>query len=139
MIVEIDIDDDDKIVRRTLRGEIDAKQALKLVQNISRSVNLNQDYNILVDMRDTTFHPGMVDLIEIAAACSNQLKNYNHKIAFLIPNTEQRRQVAKLFRTCMEAEGFKFKQFFEYDEASEWLLGSTIGIQSTCESIQNAS
>ena len=59
MIAEIAIDNDNKIVRRTLRGEINLDQTLKLVQNVSRSVTLNQDYNILVDIRDTSFYPNV--------------------------------------------------------------------------------
>ena len=139
MIAEIDIDNDNKIVQRTLRGEIDINQALKLVQNISRSVNLHQGYNILVDMRDTAFHPGMVELLEIAAECSRKLIGFKRKIAFIIPDTMQRRQVAKLFQTCMEAEGFKFKQFLEYNDAMEWFANSVIDSQSTSEPMQMAS
>ena len=139
MIAEIAIDNDNKIVRRTLRGEIDTDQALKLVQNVSSSVRVNPGYNILVDIRDTSFHPKMGDLLEIAAECSKQLVGFNRKIAFIIPDTEQRKQVARLFKACMEAQGFEFKQFFEYNAAAEWLSSSTIGIQPPPDPIQKAS
>ena len=59
----------------------------------------------------------MADLLEIAAACSKHLAGFRHRIAFLIPDTEHRKKVAKLFPTCMEAHGFHFRQFFEYDTA----------------------
>lgn len=121
MIAEIDIDKDRKIVHRTVTGEIDTAQTLKLVQNVAIAVNHNPGYNILVDIRDTTFYPEMLDLLEIATACSKHLIGFSRKIAFLIPDTEQRRLVAKIFRICMEAEGFEFKQFFDYDAAIEWL------------------
>ena len=121
MIAEIDIDKDRKIVLRTVSGEIDTAQALNLVQNVAIAVNHNPGYNILVDIRDTTFYPEMLDLLEIASECSKQLIGFSRKIAFLIPDTEQRRLVARIFKTCMEAEGFEFKQFFDYDAAIEWL------------------
>ena len=121
MIAEIDVDIEKKIIRRTLTGEIDTAQALKLVRNVSAAVNLHPDYNILVDIRDTAFHPEMIDLLEIASECSKQLIGFDRKIAFLIPDTEQRKLVAQVFKTCMEAEGFAFKQFFDPAAALEWL------------------
>jgi hypothetical protein len=121
MIAEINVDRENRTIQRILTGEIDTNHALSLVSEISNSVQIHDGYNILVDMRDTTFHPEMIDLLEIAAECSKQLIGFNCKIAFLIPETEQRKLVAKTFRICMEAEGFEFKQFFEYDSAMEWL------------------
>ena len=121
MIAEIDIDIHKKIILRTLTGEIDTGHALKLVQNVAKAVNLNPGYHILVDIRDTTFHPEMIDLLEIAAECSKQLIGFSRKIAFLIPDTEQRQLIAKIFKTCMETEGFEFKQFIDGEAAMDWL------------------
>jgi hypothetical protein len=49
------------------------------------------------------------------------LIDFNCKIAFVIPNTKQRKEVAKIFKVCMEAQGFEFRHFFDYEEAIEWL------------------
>ena len=121
MIAEINIDHARKIIKRTLIGEIDPKQVFNLIGEIAFAVKHHSGYNILVDIRDTTFEPEMGDLLEIAATCSTQLMPYNRKIAFLIPQTEQRKKVAGLFRTCMEAQGFRFKQFFDCEAANQWL------------------
>ena len=121
MIAEIGIDIDKKIIQRTLTGEIDTAQALKLVQNISATLNDYPGYNILVDIRDTAFNPDMIDLLEIAAECSKQLIGFSRKIVFLIPDTQQRRLVGKIFKACMDAEGFDFQQFFDGKAAMEWL------------------
>ncbi len=103
MIAEINVDNENKTIQRILTGEIDTNQALSLVREISNSVKIHEGYNILVDMRDTTYQPEMMDLLEVAAECSKLLIDFSRKIAFLIPNTEQRKLVAKIFRTCMEA------------------------------------
>ncbi len=121
MTIDIKIDKDRKIIHRTVTGEITTNSAVTLVQNITLATKLHQGYNILVDIRDTTFYPEMTDLLEIATECSRQLIGFNNKIAFLIPNTEQRKQVAKLFKTCMETQGFVFTQFFDYESAVKWL------------------
>ena len=121
MNTENDIDDDNRIVQINVTGEITTGQASKLVQNISIAVKLNQGYNVLVDIRNATFNPEMVDLFEISSEFSKQLVGFNRKIALLIPNTEKLKQVAKLFRICMEAKGFQFQQFFDYDATVKWL------------------
>ena len=46
---------------------------------------------------------------------------FDSKVAFLIPDTEERRRFAELFRTCMEAQGFSFQQFFAEEAAMAWL------------------
>ena len=121
MITEVNVDNENKIIRRTLTGEIDKHHAIKLVREISFSVKCYEGYSVLVDMRDTTHHPEMADLLAIADECSRQLVGFDCRIAFVIPDTEQRKQVARLFRTCMEAQSFELRQFFEYEPAMEWL------------------
>jgi hypothetical protein len=93
----------------------------RLAQNVSAAVNFSPGYHSLVDIRDNTFHPEMIDLLEIAAECSKQLIGFGRKIAFLIPDTEQRKRVAKIFKTGMETEGFEFEQFIDCEAALEWL------------------
>ena len=139
MIAEIDIDNDNKIIQRTVTGELDTNRALELVQNVFLAAQLHHGYSILVDIKATTFEPEMDDLLDIAAECSKRRKDFNHKIAFLIPDTEQRRKTARYFKTCMDIRGFKFKQFFNYKAAKEWLSSSTMDNQSTSDQIQKAS
>ena len=124
MIAEINIDHDRKVIIRSLSGEIDPKQVLLLINELALSVAQYQSHHILVDIRDTTFEPEMGDLLEIATECSRRLANYNRKIAFLIPDTEQRRKVAKVFKACMETQGFQFNQFFDYEAAIAWLAAN---------------
>ncbi len=121
MIAEIDLDHDQKVIIRSLAGEIEPKQALLLINEIAFTVEQHRSYNILVDIRDTTFEPEMGDLLAIATECARQLANYDRKIAFLIPDTAQRRKVAKVFKACMETQGFQFNQFFDYETAMAWL------------------
>lgn len=82
---------------------------------------------LLVDIQAVDFKPDMSDLLDIAAECSKGQRGFNRRIAFLIPDTEHRRKPAQYFKTCMDIRGFKFKPFFEYEAAVEWLLDSAIG------------
>ncbi len=121
MIAEISIDHDQKVIMRSLSGAVDPKQVLLLISEIAFTVAQYKSYHILVDIRDTTFEPEMSDLLEIATEFSRQLTNYNRKIAFLIPDTAQRRKVAEFFKACMQTQGFEFNPFFDHESATEWL------------------
>lgn len=118
----IEIYEDQKIIQRTVTGELSTKRSLRLVRELSVAIKLNKGYNILIDLRDTLTRPETLDLMEIATACSRYKYDFKGKIAFLIPDTKERNKAAQLFRTCMEAQGFAFKQFYDYEAAIEWLF-----------------
>ncbi|MGD8268240.1 MAG: hypothetical protein PVF55_08725 [Desulfobacterales bacterium] len=122
MSADIKIYEDHRIIQRTVTGELYTKRSLRLVQELAGAIKLNKGYNILVDLRDTMTRPETLDLMEIATACSRYRYDFKGKIAFLIPDTDERNKAAKLFRTCMEAQGFVFKQFFDREAAIEWLI-----------------
>lgn len=121
MSPDIKIYEDLKIMQRTVAGELTTHRSLQLVRELAVAVKLNQGYHILMDLRDTVTQPATLDLMEIATACSRYKYDFKAKIAFLIPATKERGRFAKLFRTCMETHGFRFKQFFDADTAIEWL------------------
>ncbi|MGD9250785.1 MAG: hypothetical protein PVG19_06150 [Desulfobacterales bacterium] len=122
MSADIKIYEDHRIIQRTVTGELYTKRSLRLVQELAGAIKLNKGYHILVDLRDTMTRPETLDLMEIATACSRYRYDFKGKIAFLIPDTDERNKAAKLFRTCMEAQGFVFKQFFDREAAIEWLI-----------------
>jgi hypothetical protein len=119
--LDIKVDDEKKIIQRTVTGELFTERSLELVREIGMAVNTHKDYNVLMDMRETETKPEMLDLMQIASACTELGTGFESKIAFLIPNTEERGRFAQLFKACMEAQGFRFRQFLDRDSAVEWL------------------
>jgi hypothetical protein len=117
----LEIDKDRKIIQRTATGDLSTARSLELVRELAMALNTHRDYNVLMDMRETGTKPEMLDLMGIASACAQLRSDPDTKIAFLIPNTEARVQFAQRFKACMEAQGFRFKQFFDRDSAIEWL------------------
>lgn len=118
---DLKIDSDQKIIKKTLTGELYTNRSLNLVRELSVLVNTHRGYNVLMDLRATVTRPAMLDLMAIASECTKLKSDFNNRIAFLIPDTEDRLGFAKLFRTCMEAQGFKFQQFSDDDAALAWL------------------
>ncbi|MBC2734149.1 MAG: hypothetical protein HF981_07315 [Desulfobacteraceae bacterium] len=121
MATIIDIDKDRKIIQRTATGDLFTERSLELVRELAMALNTHRGYNVLMDMRETGTKPEMLDLMGIASACAKLRSDPHTKIAFLIPNTEERVRFAQLFKACMEAQGFRFRQFFDRDTAIEWL------------------
>ena len=117
----VKIDHEGRIIRKTVGGELYTERSLKLVREIALVVNAHRGYNIMIDLRGTVTHPEMIDLMVIAAECTKLRSDFNRRIAFLIPDTEERRRFAHLFRACMEAQGFTFRQFYGEDAALAWL------------------
>ena len=118
---EIKIDNNNKIIHRTVTGDLYTERSLKLVHELAFVVSNHKGYNVLLDMRETVTQPEMLDLMEIASTCTKLRSDFDSKIAILIPNTEERVKFAKLFKACMVAQGFDFTQFFKFENAMDWL------------------
>jgi hypothetical protein len=121
MTLATKIDEDKKIIERTVSGDLYTERSLQLVRELAVAVNTHKGYNVLMDMRETETKPEMLDLMQIASACANLGSNFDRKIAFLIPDTEDRVRFAQLFKACMEAQGFEFRHFFDRNAAVRWL------------------
>ena len=125
MTASIKIDNERKIIQKTITGVLIVDRSIRLVREIALSLNTIKGYSVLMDLRETETRSEMLDLMAIASECAKLKSDFNNKIAFLIPNTEERTRFAQLFKVCMEAQDFEFRQFFDFDAAMEWLTGVT--------------
>jgi len=117
----LDIDDDHKLIQRTVTGDLHTERSLELVRELAMVVNTHRGYHVLLNMRETETKPEMLDLMQIASECAKLRSDFNARIAILIPNAPERVRFAQLFKTCMEAQGFRFRQFFDRKSAVDWL------------------
>lgn len=108
-------------IQKTETGKLDHGRTLNLIHELSAAIKLNSDQDILVDLRDTDVESDMLDLMSFAAECAKYGSDFNKKIAILIPKTPARIETARLFKSCMDLQGFRLKQFFDYEAAIEWL------------------
>lgn len=108
-------------IQKTETGRLDRIRSLDLIHELSVAVYSHQDQNILVDLRDAEVQTDMRDLEAFAAACAKHKSVFEKKIAVLIPNTEERIETARRFKSCMDVQGFRLRQFFDYDTAIKWL------------------
>jgi hypothetical protein len=121
--IEIMIDNDQKIIKRAVSGILHTDRAVNLVRELSMKAELQKGYDILIDLRGAVTAPEMTDLMAIMSAWSRFANSFENKIAVIFPKDEEHTRFAQLFKTCMEAQGFEFRQLFDYDTAIEWLTG----------------
>ena len=122
MATKIEIDNDYKIIRRAVSGVLHTDRAIKLVRELSMAAELQKDYGILMDLRESVTAPEMTDLMAIMSAWSRLADDFDNKIAVILSKDEEHTRFAQLFKTYMEAQGIEFRQLFDYDSAIEWLI-----------------
>jgi hypothetical protein len=121
MATKIKINNGQKIIKRAVSGVLHTDRAIKLVHELSMAAERQKDYGILMDLRESVTAPEMTDLMAIMSAWSRFAEDFDNKIAFIFSKDEEHTRFAQLFKTCMEAQGFNFRQLFDYDTAIEWL------------------
>jgi hypothetical protein len=79
----------------------------------------------MLDLRKTDSHMNMGDLIEVSLEFARHREVFKNKIAVIIPNTEERLDIARHFKACMDIQGFDFRQLTDFESAIEWLSEET--------------
>ncbi len=105
----------------TESGMLDLDRSISIIRKLATEANYHKDINILIDFRETELHASHRDMIQISLEFARYHKVFQNKIAVLIPNTEDRLQIASLLKTSMDFQGFEFNQFFDFEKAIKWL------------------
>jgi len=108
-------------IKKTASGAIDRNLSIGIVHELSIAANYHENHNIMLDLRETDLIANMGDLIQIALEFTRHKEIFKNKIAVLIPDTEERRELAKHFKACMDIQGFEYQQFTDFESAIEWL------------------
>ena len=108
-------------VRFTETGTLDVTRSVTIVHELSITANHHQDHDILLDLRETDADIDMKGVMDIAAEFGKHRDAFQNKIAVLIPNNEERIALSKQIKACMDLQGFQFNQFFDFEDAMDWL------------------
>lgn len=103
--MDIKIDKDNKIIEKTVTGQLTPERSMMVIYEIATVVNMHKDYGILIDIRDTDPITEMSDMMSLASEISKHGTGFTNKIAFLVPTTEERTRTIELWKTCMQAMG----------------------------------
>lgn len=112
-------------IQKTENGKLDRGRSLNLIHELSAAIQCHKDQSILVDLRDAEVQTDMLDLMTFAAECAKYGSDFDKKIAILIPNTDARIETARMFKSCMDIQGFRIRHFFDDGAAIKWLSDLT--------------
>jgi len=106
----------------TETGELDVERSERLIDEIVTAHAFHADSHILLDLRDTTVKVHKLhDIMSLALRLASHRSMFGHKIANVIPNTEDRLVVARQMKAALISEGFTYNFFTDFESAIEWL------------------
>lgn len=109
-------------IRLTEAGEIDIDRSKHIVRQLAVAAAFHVNHNILLDMRDTNIQdPSMGSLVEVALEFGRYKSSFKGKLANVVPNEETRIRTAKLLKTLMNSQDFRYEIFTSFEDAVEWL------------------
>ena len=126
MKVEVKIYKIQEFIRFNPKGVIDYERSKELIHDIASASSFLGNHNILIDMTDTTIDlKDMNDIMEIAIESARFKPFVKSKIAYIIPNTEERKALARQFKAYLAFDEIQFMIFTDYDNALDWLSDIT--------------
>jgi hypothetical protein len=109
-------------IRLTENGDIDIDRSKHIVRQLAVASSFYVNHNILLDMRDTNIQdPSMESLVEVALEFGRYKSSFKGKLANVVPNEETRIRTAKLLKTLMNSQDFRYEIFTSFEDAVEWL------------------
>ena len=109
-------------IRLTPSGEIDIERSKEIVFQLAVAAALNEDHNILLDMRDTSLStPNIATVMQVAVEFGRYKSAFKGKMANVLPDDEERLRLARQLKALMECQGLRYELFTNFEEAVEWL------------------
>ncbi len=107
----------------TSSGTIDLAASKAVLKILTADPEYKANYEILLDLRDTTCELSLSDVFEIATylAWPDPALPPRQKIAVLVSGQPGAFDHAKFLEMCSTNRGIRVHAFEDYDKASEWL------------------
>ena len=122
MAVDIRLYRSEDLLRQTSDGETDIERSKKAVAELAADASLRSDLSLLVDLRDTTGAPlGERELLSLGREFGRHKDAFSNKLAFLVPDLEQRVANANFIKACADIVGIELRAFVDADSALNWL------------------
>lgn len=109
-------------IRQNEKGGLDFDKSLLMIRELVIAASHHKDHNILIDIRDTEAKLNFVELLSVALEFAKYEDVFRNKIAFLIPDEEERIRRAEYVRkSLVGVMGFTLEYFTDYEKALDWL------------------
>jgi hypothetical protein len=112
----------EEYIRKNKKGDLNFDESLIMIRELVKAANYHKDHNILVDIRDTLAKLNFIELLTVSLEFAKYNDIFQNKIAFLIPNDEERIARAEYVKeSLVRFKGFKLEYFTDYEKAIDWL------------------
>lgn len=111
-----------QFLRKNEKGGLDIDRSLNMIRELVDAASHHRDHNILVDIRDTEARLNFIELLTVALEFAKYEDIFRNKMAFLIPDEEERIQRAEYVKKSMVGVmRFQLEYFTDYEKAIDWL------------------
>lgn len=111
-----------EFIRKNEKGDLDIRRSREIVRVIAKAAMHHKDDNLLIDIRETETKLNFVELLTVALEFAEYEDIFRNRIAFLIPNNEERiRRAEYVKKSLVGVRGFTLDYFTEYEKAIDWL------------------
>lgn len=108
-------------IKKTETGTLDLRRSICAVRELAAAAGYHQDYDVVIDLRETETHWDFGQLITVALEFARYREVFRNRIATIIPNVPERVANAQFFREHMGRQGLLFEYFTDFESAIEWL------------------
>ncbi len=106
-------------IKTTATGELDLDRSKKILHRIAEESGSTGEYDILLDVRDTTNIMTDAEFQELEGALCIHREAFQNKLAVL--HSGKRLDRADYLEQAWRSRGYNVAHFIEYEAAMEWL------------------
>lgn len=109
-------------IRKNETGELEFERSLFKIRELVTAADHHRNHNILIDLRETETRLNFIESLTLALEFAKYQETFRNKIAFLIPNDEERIRRAEFVKNSMvKLREFEMDYFTDYEKAIDWL------------------
>lgn len=114
-----------EFMRTNVKGDADLKTSKRIIREIA-SLNLPEQCDLLIDIRDTVAKHSVADIYEMVGELVTFRKAFDgRKFAIVDDEDEFFYRNTKLAELCAQNRGINMRGFTNFEEAIRWLATET--------------
>lgn len=109
-------------IRKNEKGELEFERSLFKIRELVEAAGHHRNHNILIDLRETETKLNFIESLTLALEFAKYQEVFRNKIAFLIPDEEERIRRAEYVKSSMAGlRDYQMDYFTDYEKAIDWL------------------
>ena len=115
------ISEEEQLISVKASGAIDLRSCVDAITVIADTIEEGSTLGLLIDIRDSDFLPGTLELKSLAQILSKQKQTRKFRGKVIVVTTEERGTIISAMCTVAYVWGFPVKPFTDLEEAKKYL------------------